>query len=315
MASDVRFGVPRPSSLWSGKKAIQMRKLIGFWAIAVVALMGCVEFERQTIVYRHDVERDELRMLMIYEGIHGKSTGDFSELRSVLLRPRTFFFTNWILEYDRDDWVRELEHIDRDRDAKPAAYKVAYRRLIKLMLHNVRVDNGAFYLNSEGKLSGYQQVTFSRVSELVSAVNQMVNVALIHGELRSEDVLLASSRSADVILGAAYTSHQWVRVDEGELRLRVPLSNHDYEAFQREVQDDATWQRVVEAGLREVYIGGVAEFVFGEYGHSQTTISMDVFDGPYIPNMLPFVEEDGLLEPSPDFETIIQRFVERQLAW
>jgi len=42
---------------------------------------------------------------------------------------------------------------------------------------------------------------------------------------------------------------------------------------------------------------------------------MDVFDGPYIPNMLAFVEEDGLLAPSPDFESIVEQFVQRRLAW
>ena len=291
-----------------------MRKLLGFWVIGLVALQGCVEFERQTIVYRHDVERDELRMLIIYEGIYGKKADDYGELRSVLVRPRTFFFANWILEYDRDDWVRELARLDRERDTNPNTYKVAYRRLIKLILDNVRVDNGAFYLNNEGKLSGYQRVTLSNVSELVPAFNELVNAALIHDELDPTDIL-ASSRSADTIKNAAYVGHHWIELDEGELRMRIPLTNHDYEQFRLDVEDDIQWQRVIEAGLREVYIGGVAEFVFGEYGHSQTTISMDVFDGPYIPNMLPFVEEDGLLEPSPDFETIIQRFVERQLAW
>ena len=288
-----------------------MRKLLGFWVISLVALQGCVEFERQIIVYRHDVERDELRMLMIYEGIYGKKADDYGELRSVLLRPRTFFFTNWILEYDRDDWVQELAHLDRERDTKPNAYKVAYRRLVKLTLENVRVDNGAFYLNNEGKLSGYQLVTLSNVSGLVSAFNEMVNTALIHGELELNEVPLALSQSADVIRNAAYAGHQWIKLDEGELRMRIPLTNHDYDQFRLDVEDDIQWQRVTEAGLREVYTGGVVEFVFGDYWHSQTTISMDVFDGPYTPNMLLFVEENGLLEPSPDFEAIVGRFVER----
>lgn len=290
-----------------------MRKFLGFWIISFFVLQGCVAFERQTIVYRYDVERDELRMLMIYEGIYGKNANDYSELRSVLLRPRAFFFDNWILEYDRDLWVEMLAELDHERNTKSKAYEAAYRRLIELTLDNVRVDNGTFYLNNAGKLSGYQQVTITNISELASAVNGFVNATLIHGELELEDIL--SSQSAAMILNAAYTGHRWVEIDEGELRIRIPLANHDYEQFRLEVKDDTQWQRFSKAGLRETYIGGVVEFAFGGYGHSQTTISMDVFDGPYIPNMLPFVEEDGLLAPSPDFESIVEQFVQRRLAW
>ena len=58
--------------------------------------------------------------------------------------------------------------------------------------------------------------------------------------------------------------------------------------------------------------GGVVEFAIGEYWHSQTTISMDVHTGPYVPNLLRFVEEEGLLEPSLDFDAVVGRFVERE---
>ncbi|MFP6837207.1 MAG: hypothetical protein VB948_14010 [Pseudomonadales bacterium] len=95
-----------------------MSKWIGFTIIALL-LGGCVEFERQTMVYRHDTERDELRMLMIYEGIYGsgREERDRKELLSVLLRPRTFFFSNWLLEYDRDQWIELADDLAEHRFA------------------------------------------------------------------------------------------------------------------------------------------------------------------------------------------------------
>ncbi|MCZ6641682.1 MAG: hypothetical protein O7F71_08905, partial [Gammaproteobacteria bacterium] len=195
-----------------------MRKLLVLWIIGLVTLQACVEFERQTIQYRHDTERDELRMLMIYDGIYGEKARDYPELRSVLLRPRTFIFSNWVFEYDRDEIVQQLEELKGEQDTK---LTLSLRRLFSLLLDNVRVDNGVFYLNNENKLAGYQQVTLSKVSELVAAFNQMVNTGLIHDELDPTDFPFASSQSAYTIRRAAWAGHRWIELEQGELRIRL----------------------------------------------------------------------------------------------
>ncbi len=72
------------------------------------------------------------------------------------------------------------------------------------------------------------------------------------------------------------------------------------------------WRKITVAGFRDVYTGGVVEFAIGEFWHSETTISMDVHSGPYDPDLLGFVEEEGLLEPSPDFDIVVGRFLRRE---
>ena len=51
-----------------------MRKLL--FLLVLLGLPGCVVFESQTIVWRHDAVRDELRMLMIFEGIFSEGRGE-----------------------------------------------------------------------------------------------------------------------------------------------------------------------------------------------------------------------------------------------
>jgi hypothetical protein len=293
-----------------------MRKLLGFLIIGLVLLQGCVEFERQTIVWRHDVDRDELRMVMIYEGIQAGNEVDaeeLGELRSVLLRPRTFFFSNWIFEYDRDVWLEMRDDVRANRDEVSPEFYAAVMRLNELVLDNVRVDNGDFYLNDANKLAGYQRVTFSNVSAIVAAANALMNTALLDEELDASDIAYGSA-SEGMVLDAAYAGHEWITLYEGELRLRLPTARTDYEELRLELADDDYWLAYTEAGMRWTYVNGVQELVFGEPWASRNSMSVAVDDSPYQPNLLDFVEEEGLLETHPDFDAIERRFLDREAS-
>src|SRR5439155_20837429 len=76
-------------------------------------LTGCLEFEDQTLTYRYDAGTDTLRIFQDYHGIFGAddtakvTEAEVEQLDSVLKGQRTFFFANWILEYNREQ-LREL---------------------------------------------------------------------------------------------------------------------------------------------------------------------------------------------------------------
>lgn len=280
-------------------------------AIAAVCLLqGCVEFERQSLVYRHDTDRDELRILMIYEGIYAENARDVGELRSLLLRPRTFLFSNWIMEYDRDAWLRALDELRQDKSPNHPASTAAQIRLRKLGLDNIRVENGKFYLNDRNKLAAWQQVTITNVTALLSAANEAINAALLAGELQTGDLPLASADSAQFILDAAAANHNWLQLTDGQWRVRLPLAPEDYTAFLAEADD--TWPSLTRAGFRRQWRTGVAELIFGT-PHVHNSLVLDVFDGPYQPNLVTFVEDQGLMDPGPDFDQITRVFINRKL--
>ena len=288
-----------------------MSKLFGFLIIGLM-LQGCVKFEQQTTVYRHDTERDQLRMLVIYEGIFGRDEGDSDGLRSALLRPRAIILGGWFFQYDRDEWVRNLERLKYEKGTIPHEAFTAHRRLSELMLKNVQVANGNFYLNDEGKLSGYQQLTISDVSVLVAAFNEWMNVALRQGELDAADVSWGTSQwSQDLIRNAADSDHEWLVLYEGELRLRWPMARTDYEALSLELAGDPAWHAFTAGGLRGTYADGLFELAVGRPWPSRTSITAPGTEDPYVPNFMPFIEEQDLLESHPDFDAIVERFVDR----
>ena len=84
---------------------------------------------------------------------------------------RTFFFSNWITDYNAQQLANEVAKM-RDKlraddwTEEEKAFKRQLIALYKLIGENVRIENGPFYLNGEGKLSATQEVTVTKVSDL-----------------------------------------------------------------------------------------------------------------------------------------------------
>ena len=92
---------------------------------------SCIEFEREKLSYIHDVDKDELRVTLTYEGIFGNlDKGEYTQknrddvatheslnqlqidqLESVLREKRAFFFSNWIAEYSKPSVEKMLKSI------------------------------------------------------------------------------------------------------------------------------------------------------------------------------------------------------------
>ena len=117
--------------------------------VCLALFSGCLEFEQQTLTYRYDAKTDTLRIFQSYQGIFGADAKDglsqdeLAQLDSVLTGQRTFFFANWIFEYNRDqlrEMIGKLKQPDAQQELKmePAALARA-EILLKLLLDNVRV--------------------------------------------------------------------------------------------------------------------------------------------------------------------------------
>ena len=90
-------------------------------------LTGCLEFEDQTLTYRYDAGTDTLRIFQDYHGIFGAddaakvTPAEEEQLDSVLKGQRTFFFANWILEYNREqlrEFLGQLKDPEKRKEMK-----------------------------------------------------------------------------------------------------------------------------------------------------------------------------------------------------
>jgi len=107
-------------------------KITTRFLLSLAALLfapGCIEFAEQTMTYRHEAKTDTLYIFQDYRGIFGadKSDGlsdnELEQFNSVLKTQRTFFFNNWITEFNREEAIKTLAELRREYDASQVSSK------------------------------------------------------------------------------------------------------------------------------------------------------------------------------------------------
>jgi len=170
-----------------------MNRLLSFLITLVCfSFSSCIEFEREKIAYVHDEEKDELRVTLTYEGIFGNldkgqnsqhgpddiTTADslnqqqIEQLESVLEQKRAFFFSNWIFEYSASSSAKMLEKIIKENGQ--GKFGEPEKKLIKLLLDNIEVQNIGFYKNNAEQLCGAQTLRISNISIIIPLANQVI---------------------------------------------------------------------------------------------------------------------------------------------
>jgi hypothetical protein len=274
-----------------------MRCLLSRFCIFAFAALstGCIEFEEQTMSYRYDRVADELRIFQDYRGIFGGDAGGLAEsplsgkeeaqLDSVLSGQRTFFFENWIFEYDQQAWKRFRADLkDPEKLELEPADIPEMDKLVKLLIDHVRVENGPFYLGPDGKLCGVQSVTFSRFSEIVSAVNTCAP-ALFKEITGGED-----SSPADHEAVAKFTNNanlKLLQIDGNALRLHWPVSRASFDAsFGDQSDDPDRIKEIAAAGIGVAWAADVATITLGNKDDEITRTSLSVRKKTYTGNAI-----------------------------
>src|SRR5437667_9550488 len=193
-------------------------------------LTGCLEFEDQTLTYRYDASTDTLRIFQDYHGIFGAddtarvTDAEVEQLDSVLKGQRTFFFANWILEYNREqlrDRLTELKDPEKRKELKqPETALARYEKLLTLALDNVRVENNGFYFDAKGRLCGSQKVTVTQVSKLIAAGNDALR-EMIKAEADKQET---SAEEKAILLKAEAGLGDFIRLQCNALPVRLPIT-------------------------------------------------------------------------------------------
>jgi hypothetical protein len=160
------------------------------WKIALPCLLlcgltGCLEFKRQSMLFRHDAATDTLCIFQDYQGIFGAENpallteAEREQMASVMQQERTFFFANWIAEYNRKLFLEKQQTPKGELDADEAC-EASFRAVLGVTLANVKVENVGFYLNRENRLCGAQRVTVKNVSKVLAALNHALRFVARH---------------------------------------------------------------------------------------------------------------------------------------
>lgn len=211
------------------------RRLLFFAALALT-FTGCIEFERQTMVYEHDAGADTLRIHQVYHGIHGAddvtrlSDQERAQLASVMEGQRTFFFSNWIFELNVPLLRESLAGMGApESNSLKEAERRATTNLLALLVANARVENGKFFLNEKGQPCGTQRVTLRNVSQVIAAGNAVIRR---HWEVALKDKPTAEER--ELINASLARPEPFLTLKGQQLRLRVPFPRAEFDKIGEE---------------------------------------------------------------------------------
>jgi len=245
-------------------------------------ISGCIEFKRQTLSYRHDAAGDTLYIFQDYQGIFGGENeasltdDEIRQFDSLWNGERTFFFNNWITEYNRDTLL-EMKHTPAgDLDPDPA-YEKAMRTLADVALTNVNVENVGLYWNTDKELCGAQRVTVRNLSKVFTALNEVIRFAV--REEAGKDEKTAEERK--LFLGFFERGEMALRLDGNRLEIRIPVPEADYNTWKAE---DRQAIALRESGAEFSYAEGTARVAVGTRDARMVSFTLPFSDNPYSDN-------------------------------
>ncbi len=279
---------------------------------AVLSQTGCIEFNRQTMAYRHDAKSDTLYIFQEFRGIYGAdkkdglSDNEVQQIQSVLDGQRTFFFANWILEFNREElrkWIEKPPDSPPSPESEKAARK-QYVELIRLLLDNVKIENDPLHLDNSEQLAGTQRVTIKNLSRIVKTANDTIHAFL---QTQAESV---NEDKAKLYRAAVKKRMKFIRIDGNRISADFPLPRSIYESdFEKDEANREFADRFRKAGGSLGHRNGTVEYRLGKPDEKITRLTMDVHSQPYSPNVLEHLRKEHKILPKFEVAAALEKFL------
>ncbi len=191
--------------------------------IALLLASGCVELTSQRISWFYDAPKDELRILIHYDGIHdsGDDTHDegVKQLRE-FVKNGDVMFQCWIWHIEMADFRRQLQ----DANTKPL--EKDWARLVT----SIKIEQVGYYREPDGRMGAAQLVTITEAKAFIRKLNAEISREILEDEIDWNDVTGAdwpleaeTARTQERMQAAAKNRHQWLTLDGHALRFTLPV--------------------------------------------------------------------------------------------
>ena len=205
---------------------------------------AALNLKNKTLVFRHYPETDTLVIWQHYEGIygedqeHGLSEKERDQLHSVVNGQRTFFFANWMTEYNAKDIDRVIKEGEAElqNGIEPKAEADAARQLLalaKLLKKSVAIKNGPFYLNEQKRLSATQQISIRNAGKIIRELNSALRASILR-EDAPFGVFEEGDPNIELLEKSAHAKMEYLTLQGQRLRFQYPLTQKNF----REVDDN-----------------------------------------------------------------------------
>jgi hypothetical protein len=211
-----------------------MRNLSRGWRFGLALLLlsgpGCLQFEKQTIVAVFPPGTQEVRCLLVYEGLQANSDKkeDLERARKAL----TEVFEKEAGFYLLMDIPFELKIHDTDQGDE--------RGFKQLVGKHLKIHKGAFFLDKDGRLCAYQTLNIRDRDKLVERLNGLISAGLNTwateqlGNLAGKEGPRPDAETLRMIQTASGKMYPWLRLEPGRLSLTVPATPEGARFFKKD---------------------------------------------------------------------------------
>jgi len=181
--------------------------------IALLVASGCVELTSQRISWFYDAPKDELRILIHYDGIHDSGDDEFDEGAEQLRE----FVKNGDVMFR--DWIGHIEMADLREQLQDPNTEPLEKDWVRLIT-SIKTELVGYYREPDGRIGAAQLVTITEAKAFVRKLNGLISREILEEEINKDDPM---ARTQERMHAAARNRHQWLTLDGHSIRCTLPV--------------------------------------------------------------------------------------------
>ena len=203
-------------------------------AIAVVSVPACVELCGQRISIFYDQAKDQLQLLIFYDGIYDNgstSNGEGKKQIPQFVANGDVMIADWPFHFEMGD-IREKAAAMDDNTPAP------HRDMIQAVTDTLRIEPLGHYRDGDGRIGAAQLVTIQQASEFVRKLNVAFSYMFLDDIGAETPADVDDGHMGRTVLkwiDAAEAGHQWFGLEGHALTFRFPVHQREWAAGKGEV--------------------------------------------------------------------------------
>lgn len=192
--------------------------------LALLIATGCLELAGQRITLRHDAAKDELHIMLQYDGIHDSGNNEYGD-GAVQVAQAVKNGEALLME-----WPFHLQPEQLKLVAKAAGVEVPQeiKDFAGLAANSLTIHTLGFHRDPDGRVGGTQLLTIKNVKAFLAGANRAISAAFLQEGNTAEPEF---SRSYEMILAAARKDHAWLSLEGNALKWTMPVHGREWAAL------------------------------------------------------------------------------------
>ena len=192
--------------------------------IAVLLLFsGCVEIDGQRITWFFDEAKDELKLLIFYDGIHDSGTieyGEGTEQVPKFVADGDIMLMDWFFYLD----MNKLREDSQSRKSTPLE-KEWYR-----LLTAVKSQPVGYYREPDGHIGAAQLLTIPNASQFIRDLNRLISRQILEEGFKDEYLI---PRTIERLKMSARRNEAWIELDGQSILAGMPVHPGEWASVKR----------------------------------------------------------------------------------